>query len=947
MNERKKKKKNTTTKTAAEKKFGVFEFDDNDMNIEQVPKKFPPRKLGIHGNKNKANNVPDQSPINKYHFLEIFARGTENVHQDAEAIDVDGEGFHYSYSAVSPNNTRLGDSPVKVENSGVDAYLISSSSSHKVNRDPNGGFQYTYSAVSPNNTRLGDSTVKVENSGVDAYLISSSSSHETKRSGRISFETLSTEMSSLSTSPFCYEEIQISPEKQQVQADCGGHKLDDKDKTVKIFPEFFLYRDIQYMKSCLTFSCHCIKLEGSPLTGTPKTFSFQWATDDIINIESDWSESVETALVVLHVKLNTSKIKGNASKTSGFESLRFSVYDPDWAETLEAIKSLGVGYNNKWNIDFDDNIPSGGKHLFGHSSMLSPTSCISSYDERFEDVIYPEGDPDAVIISKRDMELLEPETFINDTIIDFYIKYLANKIQSDKRHRFHFFNSFFFRKLADLDKDPSSAYEGKAAFQRVRKWTRKVNLFEKDFIFIPVNYSLHWSVLVICHPGEVHNLKGEESEATSKVPCILHMDSIKESHKGLKNLIQSYLCEEWKERHGGAAEDVSSKFLKLRFVPLELPQQQNLFDCGIFLLHYVELFLEEAPLEFSPFDISKYSKFLTRNWFLPEEASLKRYVLKKLIYEIHDHSHKTHLADSIKECPSVVPNETDNQEVGVIFLEKIGIASISNPDDCGISLSETSLLRGDQCCRNSDDIAWPSTHANLQLSVPYDRSILSPIEETEEAGGQETRSPLDKEEYHQVGESTSDLFSRFHIEDLETFGNNELPINCREVNEGDPICGTSSGFPTLQEIGLDVVIPISLQDMERSDHLAEPVKEECSSSSSKELTVIVANSSEEGSNEIGSTPTICIENEACVVPDSEENSYDISYIPCIDVENDIDERGRPTENIIRKRNIIRKSTNPPSSSGNAVSDSDELPTTKKQRHEARIGGRRATGSVSK
>ncbi|KAF4388201.1 hypothetical protein G4B88_021897 [Cannabis sativa] len=724
MNERKKKKKNTTTKTAAEKKFGVFEFDDNDMNIEQVPKKFPPRKLGIHGNKNKANNIPDQSPINKYHVLEIFARGTENVHQDAEAIDVDGEGFHYSYSAVSPNNTRLGDSPVKVENSGVDAYLISSSSSHKVNRDPNGGFQYTYSAVSPNNTRLGDSTVKVENSGVDAYLISSSSSHETKRSGRISFETLSTEMSSLSTSPFCYEENQISPEKQQVQADCGGHKLDDKDKTV------------------------------------------------------------ETALVVLHVKLNTSKIKGNASKTSGFESLRFSVYDPDWAETLEAIKSLGVGYNNKWNIDFDDNIPSGGKHLFGHSSMLSPTSCISSYDERFEDVIYPEGDPDAVIISKRDMELLEPETFINDTIIDFYIKYMANKIQSDKRHRFHFFNSFFFRKLADLDKDPSSAYEGKAAFQRVRKWTRKVNLLKKT----SYSFRLHWSVLVICHPGEVHNLKGEESEATSKVPCILHMDSIKESHKGLKNLIQSYLCEEWKERHGGAAEDVSSKFLKLRFVPLELPQQQNLFDCGIFLLHYVELFLEEAPLEFSPFDISKYSKFLTRNWFLPEEASLKRYVLKKLIYEIHDHSHKTHLADSIKECPSVVPNETDNQEVGVIFLEKIGIASISNPDDCGISLSETSLLRGDQCCRNSDDIAWPSTHANLQLSVPYDRSILSPIE-----------------------------------------------------------------------------------DMERPDHLAEPVKEECSSSSN-----------------------------------SEENSYDISYIPCIDVENDIDERGRPTENIIRKRKSFGK-----------------------------------------
>lgn len=42
--------------------------------------------------------------------------------------------------------------------------------------------------------------------------------------------------------------------------------------------------------------------------------------------------------------------------------------------------------------------------------------------QNFEDVIYPKGDPDAVSISKRDVDLLLPETFVNDTIIDFYIK---------------------------------------------------------------------------------------------------------------------------------------------------------------------------------------------------------------------------------------------------------------------------------------------------------------------------------------------------------------------------------------------------------------------------------------------------------------------------------------------------------------------------------------------
>ena len=80
------------------------------------------------------------------------------------------------------------------------------------------------------------------------------------------------------------------------------------------------------------------------------------------------------------------------------------------------------------------------------------------------------------------------------------------------------------------------------------------------------NYSLHWSLIVICHPGEVVNFDGEilacdlyceplhsqifmlminvpdnELDKSLKVPCILHMDSIKGSHSGLKNLVQRYI----------------------------------------------------------------------------------------------------------------------------------------------------------------------------------------------------------------------------------------------------------------------------------------------------------------------------------------------------------------------------------------------------------------------
>lgn len=67
-------------------------------------------------------------------------------------------------------------------------------------------------------------------------------------------------------------------------------------------------------------------------------------------------------------------------------------------------------------------------------------------------------------------------------------RYLVKKIKPREQHRFHFFNTFFFQKLVNMDRDVNRDCEGKDAFRHVRKWTRNVNLFEKDYIFIPVNF---------------------------------------------------------------------------------------------------------------------------------------------------------------------------------------------------------------------------------------------------------------------------------------------------------------------------------------------------------------------------------------------------------------------------------------------------------------------------
>lgn len=44
---------------------------------------------------------------------------------------------------------------------------------------------------------------------------------------------------------------------------------------------------------------------------------------------------------------------------------------------------------------------------------------------------------------------------------------------------------------------------------------------------------------------------------------------------------------------------------------VQLPQQQNSYDCGLFLLHYVELFLEDVPTNFSIYKVTSSSKFVS------------------------------------------------------------------------------------------------------------------------------------------------------------------------------------------------------------------------------------------------------------------------------------------------------------------------------------------------
>jgi len=65
-------------------------------------------------------------------------------------------------------------------------------------------------------------------------------------------------------------------------------------------------------------------------------------------------------------------------------------------------------------------------------------------------------------------------------------RYLNSRIlPQENQKRFHFFNSFFFTKL--LESSSSTGFEEcKVDYEQIRKWSGKVNIFEKDYVFIPI-----------------------------------------------------------------------------------------------------------------------------------------------------------------------------------------------------------------------------------------------------------------------------------------------------------------------------------------------------------------------------------------------------------------------------------------------------------------------------
>ncbi|XP_060518114.1 uncharacterized protein LOC132696950 [Cylas formicarius] len=171
-------------------------------------------------------------------------------------------------------------------------------------------------------------------------------------------------------------------------------------------------------------------------------------------------------------------------------------------------------------------------------------SCSAgTYTEIKQILFYPPEGPARLTLNTEDYVCLAADQFLNDKIIDFYLKYLWENLPPETQSKVHIFSTFFYKRLTTKpskankkslphEVDPNLTAAEKR-HSRVKNWSKRTNLFEKDFIVVPINENAHWFLAIICFPNlqgmqtfdgkpyviDVKPKKGKKHKAEKPIPC--------------------------------------------------------------------------------------------------------------------------------------------------------------------------------------------------------------------------------------------------------------------------------------------------------------------------------------------------------------------------------------------------------------------------------------------
>ena len=230
------------------------------------------------------------------------------------------------------------------------------------------------------------------------------------------------------------------------------------------------------------------------------------------------------------------------------------------------------------------------------------------------------GKQTSVDIKIKDEKTLNDGVFLNDGIINFYLKiiedeYAYNQVDgkiSDNNvliMKSYFYNSLSNQQNQDLSNN--FTYPDSCSFIGT-----KINVFNFKTLIIPICESYHWSLIIVNDIDKMKNLFNNMNEDDEFVinnfaynscesgnnldndsldyPEIFYLDSFFDMNQRRMVIILKYLFYEYQKIYNpkcDMTEFFLKNFQKIQCYIPDVPKQDNSFDCGIFLIMYAELFL--------------------------------------------------------------------------------------------------------------------------------------------------------------------------------------------------------------------------------------------------------------------------------------------------------------------------------------------------------------------
>ncbi|KAA1468571.1 cysteine proteinase [Dentipellis sp. KUC8613] len=211
-------------------------------------------------------------------------------------------------------------------------------------------------------------------------------------------------------------------------------------------------------------------------------------------------------------------------------------------------------------------------------------------------------------VSDRDISRLRPSQWLNDEIINFYGQMILSRSEGSKENPgagapgvngvngvnstkkgsskgklldVHYFSTFFWSKLK------GDGYEK----GRLAKWTKRIDIFSKDVILIPINHNnSHWT-------GAAINFRQKRVES---------YDSMGMNRREVHKLLREYIDAEHRNKKKKPFDFTGWQ----DYSPENTPQQENGYDCGVFTCQFLESLArgEDAPFGFE----QKHMPYLRR-----------------------------------------------------------------------------------------------------------------------------------------------------------------------------------------------------------------------------------------------------------------------------------------------------------------------------------------------